>query len=72
MSPDYIKFLSRKGYLKEQAFLRYLEYLLYWKEPEYLKLLQQPNCIDVLEMLLEPEVREEIAENEDFANLFAF
>ena len=70
MAPDYIKYLSRKGFFKDEAFLNYLRYLEYWRRPEFFKLLQQPTCLDVLSMLLQEEVRAEITENEDFANLF--
>ena len=68
VSSDYIKYLNKKGYLQQQEFLNYLEYLQYWKQPIYLKLLLQPSCTDVLDMLLKEEIRKEIEMNEDFAN----
>jgi len=69
VSPDYVKYLSRKGYLRDEAFLNYLRYLEYWRKPEFFKLLQVPTCVDILDMLLQPEIRAELTENEDFANL---
>ena len=68
VSSDYIKYLSRKGYLRDQAFLNYLRYLRYWKQPEFSKLLQWSQCIDILDMLLQQEIRTELEQNEDFAN----
>ena len=68
VSPDYLKYLSRKGYFQDEAFLNYLRYLQYWRKPEFMKLLQQPQCVDVVEMLLQDEIRDEIiSRNEDFA-----
>ena len=32
--------LAQRGYLKEQPFINYLKYLLYWKKPEYAKFLK--------------------------------
>ena len=72
VAPDYVKYLSRKGYLRDQAFLNYLRYLQYWRKPEFLKLLQLPTCVDIVDMLLKEEIRAEIAENEDFGNHFGF
>ena len=72
VASDYIKYLSRKGYLRDEAFLNYLKYLEYWRKPEFFKLLQQPTCVDILDMLLQSEIRAELAENEDFANILSF
>lgn len=32
--------LAQRGYFKEQSFVNYLKYLLYWKKPEYAKFLK--------------------------------
>lgn len=40
--PDYIKDLVAKKYFEKEAFINYLQYLRYWKEPEYLRLLRVP------------------------------
>ncbi len=58
--PDYIIDLVAKKYFEEEAFLSYLQYLRYWKEPEYLRLLKVPQCLDTLDMLLDPNVRKEL------------
>ncbi|EYC41235.1 hypothetical protein Y032_0576g217 [Ancylostoma ceylanicum] len=34
-NPHYVNFLAQRGFLKEQHFINYLKYLLYWKQPEY-------------------------------------
>ena len=70
-APDYIKNLNRNGYFDKPDFLNYLAYLKYWRKAEYLKLLVNPKCLDVLDLLLRPGVREELAKNEDFADNFA-
>ncbi|KAM7231779.1 hypothetical protein CapIbe_016540 [Capra ibex] len=41
-NPNYLNFLAQRGYFKDKAFVNYLKYLLYWKEPEYAKYL---NCL---------------------------
>nr|KAF6296267.1 mediator complex subunit 31 [Myotis myotis] len=38
-NPNYLNFLAQRGYFKDKAFVNYLKYLLYWKEPEYAKYL---------------------------------
>lgn len=32
--------LAQRGYFKEQSFINYMKYLLYWKKPEYAKFLK--------------------------------
>ena len=46
--------------MEDQKFLNYLEYLRYWKEPEYLRLLRIPYAVDVLEMLIDKNARQEL------------
>uniref|UniRef100_A0A8C1UZI3 Mediator of RNA polymerase II transcription subunit 31 n=1 Tax=Cyprinus carpio TaxID=7962 RepID=A0A8C1UZI3_CYPCA len=40
-NPNYLNFLAQRGYLREKPFVNYLKYLLYWKEPEYAKFLNE-------------------------------
>ena len=70
-SADYVKYLNRNGFLEKPDFINYLTYLKYWRKPEYLKLLVNPKCLDVLDLLLRQEIREELKQNEDFADNFA-
>jgi len=52
--------LAKNGYFEEESFLNYLKYLEYWKKPEFLKYLKHPRCLDVLDQIQKPEVREEL------------
>jgi mediator of RNA polymerase II transcription subunit 31 len=55
--------------LEDQKFLNYLEYLRYWKEPEYLRLLRIPYAVDVLEMLLDKNARQELLTKSQTADM---
>nr|CAG4650645.1 EOG090X0JFZ [Sida crystallina] len=46
-NPNYLHFLAQRGYFKDAAFINYLKYLLYWKEPQYAKYLKQVHSITV-------------------------
>ncbi|KAG7800239.1 hypothetical protein KL944_003812 [Ogataea haglerorum] len=52
------------GFLEDEKFLNYLEYLEYWRRPEYAKQLVYPNCLHVLTMLKSPQFRKDIAKAE--------
>jgi len=52
--------------LEDDRFLNYLQYLRYWKKPEYFKYLFVPKCLDVLELLLKDEVRRELIKDSEF------
>ncbi|VDM75444.1 unnamed protein product [Strongylus vulgaris] len=53
-----ISVLAQRGFLKEQHFINYLKYLLYWKQPEYARALKYPQCLHLLECLQCPNFRE--------------
>lgn len=36
-SPFYLHTLATDGYFKDEAFLNYLAYLEYWREPDYVR-----------------------------------
>lgn len=59
-NPNYLLFLSQRGYFKEQTFINYLKYLQYWKEPEYAKYLKYPVCLYFLDLLQHENFRKEI------------
>jgi len=62
-SPAYLHHLATTGVLQEDAFLEYLEYLQYWKRPEYVKYLSFPHCLYFLDLLLKNETfRREMAQ----------
>lgn len=59
-NPHYLNFLAQRGYFEDQAFVNYLEYLLYWKEPSYAKILKYPQCLMFLELLQYEKFRKEL------------
>jgi len=60
-NPHYCHWLAQQGYFKDKAFLNYLEYLNYWKKPEYAKYLDYPQSLAMLDILRHKETREEFA-----------
>ncbi|XP_058058667.1 mediator of RNA polymerase II transcription subunit 31 isoform X1 [Anopheles bellator] len=59
-NPNYLHFLAQRGYFKDTAFVNYLKYLLYWKEPEYAKYIKFPMCLYFLDLLQYEHFRREI------------
>mmetsp|Transcript_5560 Transcript_5560/g.8507 ORF Transcript_5560/g.8507 Transcript_5560/m.8507 type:complete len:175 (+) Transcript_5560:162-686(+) len=51
-SPAYLHHLATTGVLADTAFLKFLEYLQYWKNPEYSRFLQYPHCLYFLDLLV--------------------
>lgn len=56
--------LAQRGYFKDQAFINYLKYLQYWKEPEYAKYLMYPMCLYFLDLLQYEHFRREIVNSQ--------
>ncbi|EKX43804.1 hypothetical protein GUITHDRAFT_56682, partial [Guillardia theta CCMP2712] len=56
-SPHYLDWLANQGYLRDPKFIRYLDYLQYWKQPQYSKFLVYPHCLRFLDLLQHEEVR---------------
>lgn len=52
--------IAQRGYFKDQAFINYLKYLLYWKEPEYARFIKYPTCLYFLDLLQYEHFRREI------------
>ena len=59
--------LARSGYFDDPAFVRYLEYLLYWKEPRYAQYIVYPHALFFLDKLQEPAFRRSLLD-ENIAN----
>ena len=58
----YLNYLAQNRYLEDEAFLIYLRYLCYWKEPMYQRLLRFPHCLAFLDALIDnKEFRTELA-----------
>jgi mediator of RNA polymerase II transcription subunit 31 len=67
-SPAYLHHLATIGIFGESSFIEFLEYLQYWKQPEYVRLLQYPHCLFFLDLLINnPVFRRELA-NVSFRN----
>lgn len=60
-NPQYLHYLAAQTRLfQDQAFLNYLKYLQYWKNPEYAKFIVFPHCLRFLELLQEESFRKEL------------
>lgn len=64
---QYLNYLAQNKYLKDERFIAYLEYLLYWKQPQYAKYLVYPNCLHILTLLQSELFRDSIV-NPDLIN----
>ncbi|CAM9575340.1 unnamed protein product [Ectocarpus fasciculatus] len=71
-SPEYLHYLAQSGYLDDRGFIRFLEYLQYFKRPEYAKFItcqfemkkcrRYPHSLAMLDLLINnPPFRKEIA-----------
>ena len=61
-SPVYLHYLATTGLLNDSQFLAFLEYLKYWKRPEYVRFVTYPNALYFLELLTSNErFRRELA-----------
>eukprot|EP00039_Didymoeca_costata_P028877 m.22392 g.22392 ORF g.22392 m.22392 type:complete len:128 (-) comp7395_c0_seq1:157-540(-) len=56
-NPQYVLFLAQQGFLEDSTFVNYLQYLLYWKQPEYLKYIRYPQCLFFLDLLQNERLR---------------
>ncbi|KAJ9122735.1 hypothetical protein QFC24_004164 [Naganishia onofrii] len=56
-SPNYLHELAIQGYLEDPAFLNFLEYLEYWREPDFAQHIIYPTCLKHLTLLKEPMFR---------------
>lgn len=57
---SYNKVLAQRGFFKDQAFINYIKYLQYWKDPEYVNFLMYPMCLYFLDLLQYEHFRREI------------
>ena len=49
----YLHYLATHDYFDDDNFMTFLRYLQYWKDPEYLQHMIFPQCLVVLEKLLD-------------------
>ncbi len=60
-NPYYLQFLATQKRFDDPRFVNYLRYLLYWKEPPYLKYLNWPGpTLNHLELLQHERFRQDI------------
>lgn len=59
-----ISVLAQRGFFKDAAFINYLKYLLYWKEPQYARYLKYPMCLYFLDLLQYEHFRREIVNSQ--------
>ena len=57
---------AAQGYLLDGKFIRYLDYLQYWKQPQYAKFLVCPHCLRFLDLLQHEEIRKVLTEDRTF------
>jgi mediator of RNA polymerase II transcription subunit 31 len=55
-NPVYLTHLSMNNFLDDEAFINYLRYLRYFKQPEYMCLLKFPQSLRFLDALIDDEV----------------
>lgn len=63
--------LSQNRYFQDKAFIKYLEYLLYWKKPEYCKFIIYPHCLRFLDLLQQPAFRQRLSDLEYIQLIFS-
>ena len=50
-NPWYLQHLAQNRYFEDDAFLKYIDYLQYWRKPEYVTYIRHPHSLYFLEML---------------------
>lgn len=53
---SYLQFLAQNKYFEDKQFLNYLNHLRYWNEPQFKRFLIFPQCLEILDNLLENEL----------------
>ncbi|RKP10109.1 SOH1-domain-containing protein [Thamnocephalis sphaerospora] len=57
-NPFYLHYLAQQDYFDDPCFVAYLEYLAYWRKPEYAKFVVYPHCLHYLGLLQHAEFRQ--------------
>ncbi|KAF9369996.1 hypothetical protein CPB97_003109 [Podila verticillata] len=63
-NPWYLHNLAQQGYFGQDAFVRYLDYLQYFRKPEYAKFIIYPHCLHFLTLLQHKSFREQLAKQD--------
>lgn len=56
-NPKYLHFLAQEGIFADEDFVRYLDYLQYWKQSPYVGFLAYPQCLKFLDLLQDESYR---------------
>ena len=64
-NPEYLRWLYNEKYFDQTEFIEYLKYLCYFKNPKYASFLLYPQSVVILEMLIDPNLRL-VLENDEF------
>ncbi|KAK9916131.1 hypothetical protein WJX75_008989 [Coccomyxa subellipsoidea] len=59
-NPQYVQWIAQT-YGHDDSFIKYLQYLLYWKQPHYAKCIIYPHSLHFLGLLQSKEFRTAIA-----------
>lgn len=65
-NPRYLNYLAQNGYFDDEKFIAFLDYLRYWKSPQYMKYLVFPQCIIFLDQLIENQEFRKKLSSSDF------
>ncbi|KAF9326185.1 hypothetical protein BG006_010364 [Podila minutissima] len=63
-NPWYLHNLAQQGYFGQDAFVRYLDYLQYFRKPEYAKFIIYPHCLHFLTLLQHRSFRDHLAKQD--------
>ncbi|KAF9307646.1 hypothetical protein BG003_000420 [Podila horticola] len=63
-NPWYLHNLAQQGYFGQDAFVRYLDYLQYFRKPEYAKFIIYPHCLHFLTLLQHKSFRDHLAKQD--------
>uniref|UniRef100_A0A7R9VA92 Mediator of RNA polymerase II transcription subunit 31 n=1 Tax=Chlamydomonas euryale TaxID=1486919 RepID=A0A7R9VA92_9CHLO len=62
-NPHYLNWLAQNRYFDDPAFVKYLDYLQYWRQAEYAHLIRYPHCLFFLDLLQSAAFRKSVANN---------
>ncbi|KAL0482554.1 mediator of RNA polymerase II transcription subunit 31 [Acrasis kona] len=55
----YLNYLAQYKIFDDPDFIAYIDYLQYWRKPEYAKFISYPHCLYFLERIKDEKFREE-------------
>ncbi|CAE7353717.1 URH2 [Symbiodinium sp. KB8] len=56
-NPSYVMWLASQGFLGDTGFAHFLDYLCYWRRPQYVRYITYPASLAMLDLLRDPAVR---------------